>query len=124
MKCPRCMEFELKPVRVDDVEVDQCDNCLGIWCDVSELKKLVELDSLGDLKLTGKPAGVLGAPINCPRDGATLDTVNDVKAADVKLDICPECGGRWLDGGELDRLREKGLLANFKNFLVTYILPT
>jgi Zn-finger nucleic acid-binding protein len=124
MKCPRCIEYELKTVQADGVEVDQCENCLGIWCDVSEMKELVSARGLGAIRLTGKPGGMRTVlPLTCPRDGAALDMVNDVRAADVQIDVCPKCGGRWLDGGELDRLRQKGFLADVKNFFVTYILP-
>lgn len=124
MKCPRCIEDELKPVQLDGLEVDQCENCLGIWCDVNEMKELVERKDLGAVKLLGKAAGLRTiVPLNCPRDGTSLGMVNDVRAADVQIDVCPRCGGRWLDGGELDRLRQKGLLADLKNFFVTYIAP-
>jgi hypothetical protein len=38
----------------------------------------------------------------CPRDGADL---KEQHIEDVKIDECPECGGVWLDRGELDQLR-------------------
>lgn len=126
MKCPRCdiHEQDLELVMVGEVEVDQCKSCLGIWFDPNEVPELVSKDDLGELKLTGKAMGVRTVlPLTCPRDGTTMEKVNDIRVADVQLDICPECGGRWLDGGELERLRQKGLLADIKNFFVTYILP-
>ena len=43
LKCPRCgttlFEFEK-----EDVEIDRCPNCLGIWLDKGELDKLAEKD--------------------------------------------------------------------------------
>jgi uncharacterized protein len=38
----------------------------------------------------------------CPRCGADL---KEQRAEEVKIDECPECGGIWLDKGELDQLR-------------------
>jgi uncharacterized protein len=38
----------------------------------------------------------------CPRDGTDL---KEQHIEDVKIDECPECGGVWLDRGELDQLR-------------------
>ena len=38
----------------------------------------------------------------CPRDGADL---KEQHVENVKIDECPECGGVWLDRGELDQLR-------------------
>ena len=38
----------------------------------------------------------------CPRCGADL---KEQHAEHVKIDECPECGGIWLDKGELDQLQ-------------------
>jgi uncharacterized C2H2 Zn-finger protein len=38
----------------------------------------------------------------CPRCGADL---KEQHAELVKIDECPDCGGIWLDKGELDQLR-------------------
>ncbi len=38
----------------------------------------------------------------CPRCGADL---TEKHAEHVKIDECAECGGIWLDKGELDQLR-------------------
>lgn len=38
----------------------------------------------------------------CPRCGADL---KEQHVEQVKIDECPECGGIWLDKGELDQLR-------------------
>ena len=40
MKCIKC-EGTLRLVRIDEVEVDQCDACNGIWFDSGELAKIV-----------------------------------------------------------------------------------
>ena len=39
--------------------------------------------------------------MRCPRDGATLQTRDHHQ---TKIDVCPECGGTWLDKGELEIL--------------------
>ena len=28
-------------------------------------------------------------------------------AEDVEIDVCPDCHGAWLDGDELERLKDK-----------------
>ncbi len=38
----------------------------------------------------------------CPRCGADL---KEQHAEQVKIDECPDCGGLWLDKGELEHLR-------------------
>jgi hypothetical protein len=39
----------------------------------------------------------------CPKCGADL---TERELHHVKVDICPECGGMWLDAGELDLVRD------------------
>jgi len=36
--------------------------------------------------------------MKCPKDGADL---KEEMHGQAKVDICPECGGMWLDAGEL-----------------------
>ena len=39
--------------------------------------------------------------MRCPRDGAKLETREH---HNLKIDVCPDCGGTWLDKGELEIL--------------------
>ena len=39
----------------------------------------------------------------CPKCGAEL---TERALHQVKVDICPDCGGMWLDAGELDLIRD------------------
>lgn len=43
MKCPNCNETLLMTQR-NNVEIDYCPNCRGIWLDKGELDKLLEFD--------------------------------------------------------------------------------
>ncbi len=44
MKCPRCDGGMLKEVFIDEISVDTCDKCAGIWLDSGELEKLTQTD--------------------------------------------------------------------------------
>ena len=39
----------------------------------------------------------------CPKCGGEL---TERELHQVKVDICPDCGGMWLDAGELDLVRD------------------
>lgn len=41
--------------------------------------------------------------MRCPKCGARL---NEQDIQHVKVDVCPECNGTWLDAGELALLRQ------------------
>lgn len=46
MKCPRC-DGSLLESKVEEVTIDQCDKCGGIWLDSGELEQLTRKDSSG-----------------------------------------------------------------------------
>jgi hypothetical protein len=46
MKCPRC-DGSLKESRIEEVAIDTCDNCGGVWLDSGELEQLTKKDTRG-----------------------------------------------------------------------------
>lgn len=112
MNCPAC-ERELTPLSVEDFAVDVCDGgCGGIWFDQYELRKVDEPgEQLGDPLLDVKrdPAVVVDPAkrYECPKctDGVVLMRHFWSVKREITVDECPECGGTFLDGGELERVR-------------------
>lgn len=102
--CPRCwvpMVKERLPVFGPDIEVDRCPECGGVWFDPGELSRAVGRRLGGYLT---KSVGVKSeSQLVCPRCGGLMDLE---RVADVEVDVCIECGGAWLDAGELERLRD------------------
>lgn len=46
MQCPRC-DGSLKENKIEEVLVDTCDKCGGVWLDSGELEQLTQKDSSG-----------------------------------------------------------------------------
>ena len=46
MQCPRC-GGALKEVTVEEVQIDSCGNCGGVWLDAGELERLRKRESGG-----------------------------------------------------------------------------
>ena len=46
MRCPRC-EGNLNETNLDDIAIDVCDKCGGVWLDVGELAQLTKKASSG-----------------------------------------------------------------------------
>jgi len=44
MKCPRCDGGMLKEIYIEEVPIDTCDQCAGVWLDSGELEKLTQTD--------------------------------------------------------------------------------
>ena len=105
-ECHKCwVKLEKKEVETfgPNVIIDVCPKCKGIWLDENELGKLLK-----DRKLANYLTKYIGtksrSPMVCPRCGMTMDIE---KADDIEVDVCLNCGGVWLDKGELEKLKEK-----------------
>ena len=46
LQCPRC-DGALQPAMVDDVQIDRCDKCGGVWLDAGELERLTRREPSG-----------------------------------------------------------------------------
>ena len=46
MKCPRC-EGALKETAFENVTIDVCDECSGVWLDAGELAQITDKDDKG-----------------------------------------------------------------------------
>jgi Zn-finger nucleic acid-binding protein len=102
------------------VSIDHCAKCGGIWLDARELSAVMAVGGA-----TGVDQGPVGrtdkgfAPggRNCPRDKAALRKATDPDQPHVELDLCGECGGVFLDAGELSDLSELTLRERIGRFL-------
>jgi Zn-finger nucleic acid-binding protein len=104
IECPRCwvaLQQEEVEVRGPNVIIDVCPTCGGIWLDSGELNRL-----LRDRKLSQYLTKHIGtqskSPLVCPSCGWLMDIET---AEDVDVDVCLNCGGVWLDAGELEKLK-------------------
>ena len=46
MQCPRC-DGTLKESKIEEVSIDTCDKCGGVWLDSGELEQLTRRDTTG-----------------------------------------------------------------------------
>ena len=106
MKCPKCKTENLGEFAVEDVIVDRCPSCGGIWFDRQELSELLAEDArrVADLRRGDENEEAGEKRGNCPRDAAPLLRVYSARDRSVILDACADCHGIWLDGGEFDKL--------------------
>lgn len=99
------------------IEVDACTTCDGIWLDKGELEQIQKTverdyhDELGELpKYAGKAYALArGAheerALRCPScDDEELVEKEHGYCSQIMVDVCPGCGGVWLDAGELAAL--------------------
>lgn len=111
MKCPACFN-ELREVQVGSLAVDACEGgCGGIWFDAFELQRVdEEAEAAGEplLRVSRDERIVVDAARkrDCPRcAGVRLHRHYFSAKRQVQVDQCPNCGGYWLDAGELAAIR-------------------
>jgi Zn-finger nucleic acid-binding protein len=111
MKCPACFN-ELSQVQVGSLVVDVCQGgCGGIWFDAFELERVDEEGEVAGeplLKIR-RDQDIVVDPARkreCPKcDGVKLHRHFFSAKRRVQVDQCPNCGGYWLDSGELAQIR-------------------
>ena len=111
LACPRC-STPLARLRVGGVDTDLCESCGGVWLDRLELSRFEDPDSaLGDALVTHLsqfPVTLVDHSIRlrCPHHpDVTMLRRAFSRTIPIQIDECPECGGLWLDAGELMQIR-------------------
>lgn len=108
MKCLNDQE-ELEKILFNNVEVDFCPKCLGMWFDEDELrmvkdnkdKSLNWLDI--DLWRDRSRFEVFHTNRYCPDCRVGLSEIK-YDESKIKIDFCKKCQGVWLDRGEFKQI--------------------
>jgi Zn-finger nucleic acid-binding protein len=118
MKCPKCKQVELGPEPVEQIVVDRCPECHGVWCDANELEKVVAArprELLQEDARFDPLSNEEETQLECPRcPGARMIKLNSRLRPGTIVDSCTVCFGAWLDAGELSKLSDEGLLGRIR----------
>ena len=82
---------------------DTCEQCGSLWLDAGELDKLA-FQVQGSIEFCSEEEDkTRSATRKCPRCiEVDLAPIKFLGESDINLDRCHNCGGFWLDGGELN----------------------
>lgn len=110
MKCPVC-KSPLVVVERQEIELDWCVTCHGLWFDEGELELLGEkVGRILDVEDLGRRAGRVAAKSKrrCPRCPRHMEEIGlqAPGGTDVVVDRCRD-HGFWLDRGELGALMSR-----------------
>lgn len=132
LDCPKCLGL-LHPKEVGEMEkkavhIEQCTMCQGVWFDEGELEKVLNLklgfDDEGaeeDFRkdFAGDTLDLKKA--KCPRCKKEMQRVKGLQDSRVVTDYCLDCGGVWLDGGEIRLLMRGGPIQRALRFIFNKI---
>ncbi|MFO8006364.1 MAG: zf-TFIIB domain-containing protein [Candidatus Brocadiia bacterium] len=107
MLCPVC-EHEMLVLEFEQVEVDYCARCEGVWLDSGELELLGERAGALEGELLGALQRPDGSPPAgrrpCPVCDHPMDETATGTDPPITVDRCRRGHGLWFDHGELRRL--------------------
>jgi Zn-finger nucleic acid-binding protein len=103
----------MEAVTFEDVTVDRCTGCKGIWFDAQEQNKLKgakgsETIDIGDV-LAGRKMNEI-TDIKCPRCQKPMTQMTDVDQHHITFEACATCQGIFLDAGEFTDLKSYTLV--------------
>lgn len=102
IRCPKC-RAAMEIIRAEEIEVDRCTQCHGLWFDGRELEKLkkrpgIEAIDDGDAGV-GKKFNEIDR-IACPRCTTTMVRMVAPDQPHIWFELCSVCGGSYFDAGE------------------------
>lgn len=102
MFCPNCKYQPLLILEFQEIELDFCPECFGIWFDAEELRWVLQGDF--DEKDILRSTITEEESKRCPRCRQKMEKVVSKDIETVVYDVCPKGDGIWFDRGELEHL--------------------
>lgn len=106
--CPAC-DCSLETKTFDDLSVDACPKCAGIFFDAGEIVE-ARKEGFEHLEQAVFPSEPHTPKANgarpCPKCRTTMTSYRYQYHSPIFLDCCPSCDGIWVDDGELHQMAE------------------
>lgn len=101
MNCPKCRIEVMKQETYQDVQIDRCPACKGMYFDRGELNAMIakKMGNTADtLSFSAMSDGMDEVKAVCTRCNKDMSVM--VGPADMRFEMCKSCGGIFLDQGE------------------------
>lgn len=121
MKCPKC-QAQFEKITFQEIEVDRCLDCRGLWFDMLEKEDLVRIEGSEAIDIGSDQVGEKYRnmqDVNCPHCGVEMLPMVDKDNFHIKYESCPLCYGTFFDAGEFRDLKEHSVLERFMQMLQT-----
>jgi Zn-finger nucleic acid-binding protein len=116
MQCPKCHQ-PMQGIDYEGVHIETCPACGGDWLDAGELDSIVRarevrfdqkecLAIAQATKISHVKLATLNRHLTCPRCGGTTHPINYGDDSGLIIDKCAQCGGVWLEKGEIEKIQE------------------
>jgi Zn-finger nucleic acid-binding protein len=109
----------MEEVTYEDITIDRCTGCGGLWFDGDEAQRLKKLPGSEVLDSGNPKTGRIHdrrADINCPRCGKLMEKSADWKQVHIWYEICRD-HGIFMDAGEFTDFKHETLLDRFRELI-------
>lgn len=117
MICPKC-NSSMQVVVVDNIAVDRCTTCRGLWFDMLEHEHLAAIESCEEIDVGSSELGECFnriEDIHCPKCSSPMLRMVDARQPHIWYEGCPTCFGVFFDAGEFRDYREHSVLEFFRD---------
>jgi hypothetical protein len=121
MICPVCKE-PLVVLELEQIEIDYCTGCEGVWLDAGELELLLETEQ-GRARLISlliEDNTIKEKSYPCPICSRKMKKVFVGEERKILIDKCKKNHGLWFDKGELKKVVEFGSM-NKENKIINLL---
>lgn len=122
MDCPVCKNEPMIVLELNEVEIDYCLNCKGIWLDAGELELLLgsSMETIEFLNSFTIDNQTKEKTHKCPVCNKKMEKILITGNRKVRVDKCKNNHGIWFDSGELEDILGMRKLDN-KNKVLTLL---
>lgn len=119
VQCPKCGAPMARVVH-EQIEIDRCEGCQGIWFDMLEMDRLRTVEGAEAID-TGDPS--IGRNLNekdcidCPVCGTRMIRMVDAAQPHIWYEGCSSCHGVFLDAGEFTDIKTRDVFDLFRGWL-------
>ena len=112
MDCPVCKNEPMIVLELNEVEIDYCLSCKGIWLDAGELELLMgnQTETAEFLNSFTIDNQTTEKKLKCPICNKKMEKILVAGDKKVRIDKCKVNHGIWFDAGELEDILEMGSL--------------
>ncbi len=106
MNCPKCRTELMVQETFEEIDIDRCPACKGLFLDSGELKALIskkmgnKADTLGFSSTSDHMDKVKAFCVSCNKDMQAM-----LGPGEIRIERCPDCKAIFLDQGELASLQ-------------------
>ena len=121
MTCPRCQSSRLENIISKETKYRQCADCGGIWFELNELERALgkRIKFIVPDVPEHKNNYVSHAyKALCPVCRTQLIHIKSIDIPELGVEACLVCQGRWVDGAEIKKLQDQGLLTQVKKLVM------